>query len=257
MKRFHKGAFYVAEQLNLDIIPVLIHGNSEVNPKGSALIRNGNITVKILDSISIENNVFGETYKQRTKSISTHFKNQFRRLRKEMEYDTYFHNMVLEDYRYKGDDLYQTVKKDLNTYKEIYNTVLWAIDEKAKIIHISKDYGQLDFLLVLNSIDRKINCYIEDDTVKPILQNSFITNKNKNINFENTLEATLNKSGNTLILNSHDLSQEQIKTVLNNTINLVILVKECRNLYSEFIDKLEFKPIKEDNNLLIFERSKD
>ena len=53
MRRFHKGAFYLMEQLNLDMIPVLIHGNSEVNPKGSALIRNGNITVKILDSIPI------------------------------------------------------------------------------------------------------------------------------------------------------------------------------------------------------------
>ena len=34
IRRFHKGAFYLAEQLQLDILPVLIHGNSEVLPKG-------------------------------------------------------------------------------------------------------------------------------------------------------------------------------------------------------------------------------
>ena len=254
MRRFHKGAFYLMEQLNLDMIPVLIHGNSEVNPKGSALIRNGNITVKILDSIPIIDKNYGETYTQRTKRISTYFKREFRVFRKEMEHDTYFHKMVLEEYIYKGDDLYQTVKKDLDTYKDIYNTILWEIDTKAEITHISKDYGQLDFLLALNSIDRKIISYIEDDMVKVILQNSFLTNKNKNINFKNTLEATIKTSGNILILNTNTLSEEQINTILNNSINFVFLVKESRNLYAGLIIKLGFESIKERENLMIFKR---
>ena len=58
IRRFHKGAFFLAEKLNLDIIPVLIHGNSEVLPKGSFVIRNGSITVKILDRISSEDHLF-------------------------------------------------------------------------------------------------------------------------------------------------------------------------------------------------------
>jgi len=254
MRRFHKGAFYLMEQLNLDVIPVLIHGNSEVNPKGSALIRNGNITVKILDSIPIIDKTYGETYTQRTKSISTYFKREFRVFRKEMEHDTYFHKMVLEEYIYKGYDLYQTVKKDLDTYKDIYNTILWEIDTKAEITHISKDYGQLDFLLALNSIDRKIISYIEDDMVKVILQNSFLTNKNKNINFKNTLEATIKTSRNTIILNTNTLSEGQINTILNNSINFVFLVKESRNLYTGLIIKLGFESIKERENLMIFKR---
>jgi 1-acyl-sn-glycerol-3-phosphate acyltransferase len=254
MRRFHKGAFYLMEQLNLDVIPVLIHGNSEVNPKGSALIRNGNITVKILDSIPIIDKTYGETYTQRTKSISTYFKREFRVFRKEMEHDTYFHKMVLEEYIYKGYDLYQTVKKDLDTYKDIYNTILWEIDTKAEITHISKDYGQLDFLLALNSIDRKIISYIEDDMVKVILQNSFLTNKNKNINFKNTLEATIKTSRNTIILNTNTLSEGQINTILNNSINLVVLVKESRNLYPGLITKLGFESIKESENLMILKR---
>ena len=256
MKRFHKGAFYLAEQLKLDIIPILIHGNSEINPKGSALIRNGNLTLKILDRISIENKTFGETYTQRTKHISAYFKQQFKAFRKEIEFDSYFHDIVLDDYRYKGDDLYKTVKKDLSVYKKTYNSILWAIDSKAEIIHISKDYGQLDFLLTLNSIDRKIFSYIEDYSVKAMLQNSFITHKNKNLNFENTLEDTLKNTGNTLIVNTSDfdLSEEQIRNVLNNTINLVILVKESRNLYAESISKLGFKSVQENEELIIFKR---
>ncbi|WP_179021026.1 MMPL family transporter [Winogradskyella forsetii] len=254
MKRFHKGAFYVAEQLNLDIIPILIHGNSEINPKGSALIRNGNLTLKILDRIPIGNKSYGDTYKQRTKNISAHFKHEFMKFREAVESDIYFRDNLFDEYRYKGDDVFQTVKKDFNTHKEIYNQILWAIDPKAEIIHISKDYGQLDFLLALNSMDRKIFSYIEDGSVRPMLQNSFITNKHKNLIFENTLEVTLKHKGNTLILNTNQLSEEQIGKVLNNTINLVILIKESRNLYAKTVSKLGFECVQEHENLMIFKR---
>ncbi|TGV02227.1 1-acyl-sn-glycerol-3-phosphate acyltransferase [Flavivirga rizhaonensis] len=254
MKRFHKGAFYLAEQLNLDVIPVLIHGNSEVNPKGSFLIRNGSLTVKILERIPIENKSFGEGYKQRTKNISADFKQEFNDLRQEIEHDAYFHEIVLEDYRYKGDALYKTVKEDLKTYKETYSAILNTIDKKDTILHLSKDYGQLDFLLSLDAIDRKIISYIEDTAVKMILQNSFITNKHNRINFENTIDEALKNYANVLIINTNEISPEQINSVLNSHINLLILLKESRNLYSETINDLGFKSYYENENLIIFKR---
>ena len=64
IKRFHKGAFYLANEFNLDILPVLIHGNSEVNPKGSFIIKDGSITVEILPRIKAEDNSFGENHTQ-------------------------------------------------------------------------------------------------------------------------------------------------------------------------------------------------
>ena len=33
--RFHKGAFYIAEQLGLDIVPVFLHGLNDVLPRNS------------------------------------------------------------------------------------------------------------------------------------------------------------------------------------------------------------------------------
>ncbi|MDO5971754.1 MMPL family transporter [Flavivirga aquimarina] len=254
IKRFHKGAFYLAEQLNLDVIPVLIHGNTEVNPKGSFLIRNGSITIKILERIPIEDTSYGEGYKQRTKKISADFKHQFNVLRQEIEHDAYFHDIVLDDYRYKGDVLYKKVKTDLKENKELYNVILKTIDNKDRILHLSQDYGQLDFLLSLDAIDRKIMSYIEDTTVKMMLQNSFITNKRNNITFENTIEATLKNDANVLIINTKEISQEQINSILKKNMTLLILLKESRNLYSEIINNLGFKPYHEDENLIVFKR---
>jgi hypothetical protein len=176
VRRFHKGAFFLAEQLNLDIIPVLIHGNSEVLPKGSFVIRDGSITVKILDRISTENTSFGTKYKDRTKSISAYFRTEFDSLRKEIETETYFHPIIKQEYRFKGDQLYKTVVSDLKENRTLYHEMLTIIDKKAAIVNISKGLGQLDFLLLLDSADRKICTFIEDETTRNIVKNSFITN---------------------------------------------------------------------------------
>ena len=45
--RFHKGAFYLAEQLGLDIIPVLLHGANVVVPRNSFVVYPNTLTVEM------------------------------------------------------------------------------------------------------------------------------------------------------------------------------------------------------------------
>lgn len=45
--RFHKGAFYMAEQLEMDIQPLLLHGASHIAPKGATTLRKGTITLEV------------------------------------------------------------------------------------------------------------------------------------------------------------------------------------------------------------------
>src|SRR5690606_21187181 len=61
MKRFHKGAFYLSEQFKLDIVPIIIHGNSETLPKGNFVIKSGTQSVKILDRIHFNDSRFSGT----------------------------------------------------------------------------------------------------------------------------------------------------------------------------------------------------
>lgn len=51
IRRFHKGAFYVAEMLNLDIVPVYIDGFGKVLPKKSFLLHSGHMKVEIMPRI--------------------------------------------------------------------------------------------------------------------------------------------------------------------------------------------------------------
>ena len=39
IRRFHKGAFYLAEKLNADILPIMIHGTNYTLTKKDALLK--------------------------------------------------------------------------------------------------------------------------------------------------------------------------------------------------------------------------
>ena len=55
IRRFHRGAFYLAEQLNLDIVPVCIKGFGEVLPKKSFYLHPGRMSMKVLKRIHRDN----------------------------------------------------------------------------------------------------------------------------------------------------------------------------------------------------------
>ena len=48
IQRFHKGAFYMAEQLGLDILPVFIDGFGKVLPKTSFHLHPGHMSVEVM-----------------------------------------------------------------------------------------------------------------------------------------------------------------------------------------------------------------
>lgn len=54
IQRFHRGAFYLAEQLHLDILPVFIDGFGKVLPKTSFSLHPGAMTMEVLPRIERE-----------------------------------------------------------------------------------------------------------------------------------------------------------------------------------------------------------
>jgi len=230
IKRFHKGAFYLAEQLHMDILPVLIHGNSEVLPKGSFVIRDGSITVELLPRITPDDNTYGSSYTQQGKLIGSYFRHEFRRLRKQIETATYWHKTVLENYRFKGSSLYDLIKSDLKDFAAPYKELCNIIGAKETIIHLSEDQGQLDLLLALDSIDRKIYSYIRDSSVRSILKHNFLTHQYSKISVFDATSAALETTAQVLILNLKDIDMNKVKTKVSQEITTLILLKASRNL---------------------------
>jgi uncharacterized protein len=177
IQRFHKGAFYLAEELQLDIIPVVIHGYSEVLPKGDYVINGGSTTVEILDRIGINDTTFGKDYSERTKKMSAFFKAHFKQMRFDLEGPNYFKNKLNNSFAYKEIEVVKAVKNDLNLHLELYWKLNTLISAKAKVLHFAEDYGQLDALLSLQEPQRKIDSFFLDEDKRAVAKTNYIVQK--------------------------------------------------------------------------------
>lgn len=251
IKRFHKGAFYLAEELQLDIIPVVIHGYSEVLPKGDFVINGGKTTVEILDRIAINDATFGKDYSERTKKMSVFFKTHYKKMRQELEGSNYFKKMIMNSFAYKEVEIIHAVKSDFDQYLDLYFKLNVLISPKAKIIHFANDYGQLDVLLSLQESQRKMDSFIADEEKRAVAKTNYIVQKRiihyletrqefKNSDYEVVLISDKNcenwteicKLTNTVILvNSSNLKEEIIALSFDIDIeneNLIVLKKKDR-----------------------------
>lgn len=227
--RFHKGAFLLAQELNLDILPLYIHGNSEVLPKGDFIIYDGAISVKLGDRVNMNDAELTGAIKEKTKTISAKFKKEFQSFREVMESDTYFKKLVLSNFTYKSSSIISAVKLDLKHNIETYARVSKHVALDAKLLHVSNDYGQLDLLLNYYSNSRKMYAYISDESKRNVAKNNFI-GKDRSITYLNMLQ--LPSKVDTLIVSTKmtitELDLENISTVvvLNNSLEINVILKQ-------------------------------
>lgn len=71
--RFHKGAFHLAQELGLDIVPVCLHGVGKVLPKRELMLRKGHITVTVGKRIEHGDTSWGEDSRSQTRAFHNHY----------------------------------------------------------------------------------------------------------------------------------------------------------------------------------------
>jgi uncharacterized protein len=160
--RFHKGAFFMAEKLQVPIQPLLIHGAHEAIPKGTIYLNSGYLTVKFLDKVYPDDQRFGATYQERTKNISRYFKEEFKKLSVENETPDYYSYKLQSNYLYKGPVLewYMKIKMKLeHNYWPFHSMV----PLRADVLDLGCGYGFLTYMLSFLSSDRKITGVDYDD----------------------------------------------------------------------------------------------
>ena len=196
--RFHKGAFYLQSQLKIDILPIYIHGNSEVMPKNDFMIHDGNITVTVGERIKYDDSKFGSSDRERTKKISNYYKNEFLKLRNVYEDENYFKRILFSNYIYKEDGILAEAKKDFELYKSSYQKLNQLTPMISEILHFGNDYGQIDILLISKSKDRKITSIVKDNPQRIIAENCYVS-RFKKVVYQSEKKANSFKSADTLL----------------------------------------------------------
>ncbi|MDR0206938.1 MAG: 1-acyl-sn-glycerol-3-phosphate acyltransferase [Bacteroidales bacterium] len=148
IKRFHQGAFYLAEKLKLDIIPVLIHGVGHFLPKSEFMLRKGKLHIQVMNRVSFNDCTFGESYQERAKLIRKFYLKEYEKIATAIETPDYFSDLVIHNYIYKGPLIERTVRRNLKkngNYRELIN----SLAGKNRILIIGCGYGELPLLLSL------------------------------------------------------------------------------------------------------------
>lgn len=77
IQHFHRGAFYFAEQLGLDILPIIEYGPGHVLPKKGWTLRPGCMRVDVMRRILPDDKSFGDGFREQAKRLNEYYKKEY------------------------------------------------------------------------------------------------------------------------------------------------------------------------------------
>jgi 1-acyl-sn-glycerol-3-phosphate acyltransferase len=124
--RFHKGAFYLAQQLGADVLPIFLHGAGHVLPKTEFMLREGRIDVRIERRIGVNDPRFSTDLLSRTKEFRHYYMSYYDEMCRELETPEYFASFVRYQYMFKGMAVERCMHKNLRNALAELQTVSYA-----------------------------------------------------------------------------------------------------------------------------------
>jgi len=177
LRRFHKGAFFLAEKLKVDLVPIILHGSGHSIKKSEFSVRQSILTYYVLPEVKPGSNEFGETYQEVCKGVSKMFKKEYHKVYRELGDVDFFRDRLLKNYIYKGPDIewYVRVKIKLEKNYRFFDEI---IPDDAVISDLGCGMGMLTFMLSLTSDARKLTAVDYDSSKISVAKNSFSNNEN-------------------------------------------------------------------------------
>jgi 1-acyl-sn-glycerol-3-phosphate acyltransferase len=154
ISRFHKGAFFIAEKLKLDVVPIILHGVHYAMQKGDWLLKDGTCSVYIRDRIQPGDVNFGSSYSERAKLIGREVRNEFAAIKRMNETPAYFREQLVRSYTYKGPVLewYCRIKIKLEDNYEPFHKLL---PQGGVFYDLGCGYGFMTYMLHWAAESRK------------------------------------------------------------------------------------------------------
>lgn len=180
--RFHKGAFFLAEKYNVDIIPAVIYGSgmifSKIQPQ---YVAPGVMRMNILPRITPEDETFGKTYQDRSKNIRNYVNSylQIMKSRYDIPENKYYKSALIRQYLFKDRDIEYSVYSHCVKHNW-YNDIVNKVPRNATVLDINCGYGELALMLAITSDERNVYAYSASKEDFSIAENSVL---GKNVKF--------------------------------------------------------------------------
>lgn len=151
-------ACHIAESLNLDVIPMVMHGVGDAIAPDGLQVHPGGITVSIGEKEKLcymsSNDPASYLYGQYSKRYAA--------LAEEVESSGYFHGLALDRYRYKGAEILNEVKRHLSKYNDYSQWIDVPVSHPSTFI-VDTGLGEFALLYALVHKDQEVILLIEDE----------------------------------------------------------------------------------------------
>ena len=210
IKRFHKGAFHIANALNLDIVPVYFNGILQIMPKGSALSNGGTMFIEVGKRISIsELRAIGDLSDQ-AKSLRRHYKEQMIRIHELVSTVDEIIPIVHDRYIYKGRDIEVKARKTLKAFRKYANSIQGIKNNNPCLVIDCAGLGELALILGLMYPEREVYCSIKSMDFQEVFKGCIqgFTRNVKIIDNEEVKNINLATMNTFIVTDSENISSE-------------------------------------------------
>ena len=168
---FHKGAFQLAQQLKVDILPVIIHGLADVLPKRDFMLRRGQITAEVHQRMT-----YSELAHYESRALRSYWHKwyvaQYRQMSQQLEDVAYCIPYVEYKYMYKGIQVERRCKKELRRLLRTPSLIEhYKTTEGSYVIHGSGQ-GEIAWITALIHPDCEVYAYEADPDLHAIAVNT-------------------------------------------------------------------------------------
>lgn len=158
IRRFHQGAFLLAQELNVDIVPMVLHGAGHFLPKNDTLMRRNPQTLRILERVP--RSEFEDLPLRKQASMFRKIVcEEYQDMRRLIETPSYFKSFVLYNYAYRGWNTASRAKKILRRIRRYESKIS---NLKGEVCFLNSGIGVIPFLCALSNPDVKVYAYVED-----------------------------------------------------------------------------------------------
>lgn len=159
LKRFRKGAFYVADVLNLDIVPVYFYGIRQIMPKGSLVSNGGSIHIEIGKRISHKDlNQMGDVAAQ-SKTLRHLYIEHLECTHRDFASISSLSPIVYDRFIYKGRQIERDARHILSKLSAKYDRDFSSLgDARSIFVYDNVGRGELALLLALIYPNAVIYC---------------------------------------------------------------------------------------------------
>lgn len=161
--RFHQGAFHLAKELELDIVPMVLHGAGHYLPKKDFMFRKGQITLRITERQSHDSEDYSVL-----RSVASKYRkiirNEYEDIAHTHEKAIYFKHLVLYKYAYRG---WWIVAKCKSILSQIPTLSTYIDNEPGNIKNVRIiNSGIGVFALLYALVNKSVEVYSFEENVK-------------------------------------------------------------------------------------------